>query len=86
MELEHAVYAGRTLLVLSWNSVPGVVFSFAVGRIVGMVFRFAIGTRNQGVWGQRIVEATAEHRSRRGLAGAPPRGLRQIGSAPDHAG
>ena len=45
------------LVVLSWNSVPGVVFSFAVGRIVGMVFRFAIGTRNQGVWGQRIVEA-----------------------------
>lgn len=44
------------LIVLSWNSVPGVVLSFAVGRVVGMVLRFAIGTRNQGAWGKQVVQ------------------------------
>lgn len=54
----NALYAlGVLLVVLSWNSVPGVVFSFAVGRIVGMVIRFAVGTRNQGAWGTQVVQS-----------------------------
>lgn len=54
----NALYAlGVLLVVLSWNSVPGVVLSFAVGRIVGMVIRFAVGTRNQGAWGTQVVQS-----------------------------
>lgn len=54
----NTLYALAVLLVvLSWNSVPGVVLSFAVGRVVGMVIRFAVGTRNQGAWGEQVVQA-----------------------------
>ncbi|WP_236630750.1 lysylphosphatidylglycerol synthase transmembrane domain-containing protein [Bifidobacterium aemilianum] len=45
------------LVVMSWHSVTGVCVSFAVGRVVGMVIRFVIGTRNQGSWGRQIMLA-----------------------------
>lgn len=54
----NTLYALAILLVvLSWNSVPSVVFSFAVGRVLGMVIRFVVGTRNQGAWGAQLVQA-----------------------------
>lgn len=54
----NALYVLAVLLVvLSWNSVPGVLVSFAVGRIVGMTVRFATGTQNKGAWGRQLVQA-----------------------------
>ena len=45
------------MIVLSWHTVVGVIVSFCVGRIVGLLFRFAIGTQNKGLWGIHIVRA-----------------------------
>lgn len=45
------------LVVLSWNSVAGVLVSFAVGRIIGMLIRFAIGTQTNGAWGSQVVQS-----------------------------
>ena len=47
------------LVVLSVNSVAGVLVSFATGRLVGMLVRFLIGTKNQGAWGDDVVQALA---------------------------
>lgn len=49
--------AAAVFVVISWHSVSGVIVSFAVGRVIGLVIRFAIGTRNQGLWGEQIVQA-----------------------------
>nr|WP_152233542.1 lysylphosphatidylglycerol synthase transmembrane domain-containing protein [Bifidobacterium leontopitheci] len=45
------------LILLSVNSVVGVIVSFAAGRTVGMLLRFIIGTKNQGAWGNDLVQA-----------------------------
>lgn len=45
------------LILLSVNSVAGVLVSFAAGRLVGMLLRFGIGTKNQGTWGAELVQA-----------------------------
>ncbi|MCI1673380.1 MAG: flippase-like domain-containing protein [Bifidobacterium tibiigranuli] len=45
------------LVVLSWHSVSGVLVSFVVGRVIGMLLRFLAGTQNKGAWGQEIVDA-----------------------------
>lgn len=47
------------LIALSVNSVSGVIVSFAAGRLVGMLMRYAIGTKNQGAWGAELVQALA---------------------------
>lgn len=54
----NILYALAVLFVVfSWNSMPGVVVSLAIGRAVGMAVRFIIGTQNKGVWGQQIVQS-----------------------------
>ncbi len=54
----NTLYALAVLfVVLSWNSIPGVVVSFAVGRTVGAVIRFVVGTQNKGAWGNQIVQS-----------------------------
>ncbi|HCH22449.1 MAG TPA: TIGR00374 family protein [Bifidobacterium sp.] len=54
----NVLYAVAVLLVvLSWNSLTGVIVSFVVGRIVGMLIRFALGTQNNGVWGRQLAQS-----------------------------
>ncbi|WEV41442.1 lysylphosphatidylglycerol synthase transmembrane domain-containing protein [Bifidobacterium sp. ESL0682] len=49
--------AAAVFVIVSWHSVAGVIVSFAVGRIIGLVLRFAMGTRTQGLWGTGVVQA-----------------------------
>ncbi|WEV66427.1 lysylphosphatidylglycerol synthase transmembrane domain-containing protein [Bifidobacterium sp. ESL0764] len=49
--------AAAVFVIVSWHSVAGTIVSFAVGRIIGLVLRFAMGTRTQGLWGSGIVQA-----------------------------
>ncbi|KAB8295626.1 lysylphosphatidylglycerol synthase transmembrane domain-containing protein [Bifidobacterium avesanii] len=48
-----------TLVVLSTNSLSGVLLSFAIGRAAGLCIRLAVGTQNKGAWGSSIVTALA---------------------------
>ena len=51
----NLLYATAALMVmLSWHSVAGVLVSFALGRALGMVIRFATGTRSTGIWGEEL--------------------------------
>ncbi|MCH4208675.1 lysylphosphatidylglycerol synthase transmembrane domain-containing protein [Bifidobacterium sp.] len=45
------------LVVVSWHSVSGILVSFAMGRLIGMLLRFAVGTQNKGEWGEQIVQS-----------------------------
>lgn len=49
--------AAAIFVIVSWHSVAGTIVSFAIGRIIGLVLRFAMGTRTQGLWGSGIVGA-----------------------------
>ncbi|WEV73403.1 lysylphosphatidylglycerol synthase transmembrane domain-containing protein [Bifidobacterium sp. ESL0798] len=49
--------AAAIFVIVSWHSVAGTIVSFAVGRVIGLVLRFAMGTRTQGLWGSGIVQA-----------------------------
>lgn len=52
----NTLYAVAVIcIVLSWQSVPGVIVSFSTGRIIGMLLRFGMGTSNTGLWGRQIV-------------------------------
>ncbi len=52
----NVLYAVAVLMVvLSWNSLAGVIASYAIGRVIGMLIRFAIGTQNM---------ARGDHKSR----------------------
>ncbi len=54
----NVLYALAVLLVmLSWNSLAGMIVSFAAGRTIGMLIRFAVGTRNNGVWGLQVAQS-----------------------------
>lgn len=44
-------------VVLSWNSLSGVLVSFAVGRALGMLIRFMLGTQTNGLWGSQVAQA-----------------------------
>ena len=44
-------------VVLSWNSLSGVLVSFAVGRALGMLIRFMLGTQTNGLWGNQVAQA-----------------------------
>lgn len=44
------------LVIVSWHSVAGVLISFAIGRLVGMLLRFAAGTQSKGTWGNDVVQ------------------------------
>lgn len=53
----NVLYAVAVILVIvSWHSVAGVLVSFEVGRLIGMLLRFAVGTQNKGIWGADIVQ------------------------------
>ncbi|NEG69384.1 lysylphosphatidylglycerol synthase transmembrane domain-containing protein [Bifidobacterium choloepi] len=43
------------LIITSWSTVIGAVVSVLVGRMVGLVVRFVVGTQNTGAWGMQIV-------------------------------
>ena len=54
----NVLYAAAVLMVvLSWNSLAGVIASYAIGRVIGMLIRFAIGTQNNGAWGSQIAQS-----------------------------
>ena len=54
----NVLYAVAVLMVvLSWNSLAGVIASYAIGRVIGMLIRFAIGTQNNGAWGSKIAQS-----------------------------
>lgn len=44
-------------IAISWHSFSGVLVSFALGRLVGLLLRFAVGVQGNGVWGVQIVQA-----------------------------
>ena len=54
----NVLYAVAMLMVvLSWNSLAGAIASYAIGRVIGMLIRFAIGTQNNGAWGTQIEQS-----------------------------
>lgn len=54
----NILYATAALMVmLSWHSVSGVLVAFFAGRALGMIVRFAVGTRSTGIWGEELVNA-----------------------------
>lgn len=54
----NVLYAVAVLMVvLSWNSLAGIIASYAIGRVIGMLIRFAIGTQNNGAWGSQIAQS-----------------------------
>ncbi|MBB2954679.1 uncharacterized protein (TIRG00374 family) [Bifidobacterium commune] len=50
--------AAAVFVIVSLHSVAGVIVSFAVGRIIGLVLRFAMGTQTRGLWGTGVIQAT----------------------------
>ena len=86
MELEHTVYAGHPAggAVLELGAGRGVLLRRGADCGHGVPFRHRHA--QPGCLGAADRGGAAEHRSRRGLAGAPSRGARRIRSAPDHAG
>ncbi|TCD54899.1 flippase-like domain-containing protein [Alloscardovia theropitheci] len=46
------------LVMLSANSLVGMVISLLLGRMVGLIIRYFIGSPNIGIWGDKIVEAS----------------------------
>ena len=54
----NILYATAALMVmLSWHSVSGVLVAFFAGRALGIIIRFAVGTRSTGIWGEELVNA-----------------------------
>lgn len=48
------------LIMLSADSFTGVFLALLLGRSVGLLVRFAVGTLNVGVWGKGVIEALKE--------------------------
>lgn len=48
---------GAIMVALSWHSITGTLVSLAIGRLVGMLIRFIVGTENKGVWGEDLAHA-----------------------------
>lgn len=54
------LYSVATLMViLSLTSLPGTLVAIALGRLIGMVLRFAVGSESQGVWGVQLAKTLA---------------------------
>lgn len=52
----NILYATAALMVvLSWHSVTGMLVSLTIGRTLGMIIRFCVGTQNAGVWGADLI-------------------------------
>lgn len=51
---------GALLVMLSADTLSSLVVALLLGRAIGLVIRFAIGTLNVGVWGKGVVEALRE--------------------------
>lgn len=45
------------LVMLSANSLVGMVVSLLLGRVIGLIIRYAVGSPNIGLWGNGIVDA-----------------------------
>ncbi|WP_223852411.1 YbhN family protein [Bifidobacterium tissieri] len=46
-------------MIISVDPIAGVAVAFAIGRLIGLLIRFALGTQNKGVWGRQMVQALA---------------------------
>lgn len=46
-------------MVISVDPIAGVAVAFAIGRLIGLLSRFVLGTQNKGVWGRQMVAALA---------------------------
>ena len=56
----NALYAVAVIMIIiSSNSVSGVLVSLLLGRIAGMVIRYIVGTQNKGAWGEAVAQAVA---------------------------
>lgn len=54
----NILYAVAVILVIvSWHSLAGTLISLCIGGLVGLLFRFAIGTQNNGAWGEQVIHA-----------------------------
>lgn len=54
----NALLIGAVIFIItSWSSLPGVIVAICIGRVVGLIMRFAVGTKNSGAWGYQIVQA-----------------------------
>ncbi|EFA23294.1 lysylphosphatidylglycerol synthase transmembrane domain-containing protein [Bifidobacterium gallicum] len=51
------IAAGVIFVITSWSSVTGIMLSLLLGRVIGLVLRFAIGSINTGAWGRQIISA-----------------------------
>lgn len=51
------IVAAVIFIITSWSSVVGVLVAILLGRTIGLIIRFAIGTQNTGAWGAQIVGA-----------------------------
>lgn len=57
----NALYVVAAIMIMvSWHSLPGVLVSFALARIIGMLIRFASGSENKGTWGRHLAQALAD--------------------------
>ena len=45
------------MVVISVEPIAGVVVAMAIGRLIGLLVRFTIGTQNKGAWGEQVVQA-----------------------------
>lgn len=54
----NVLFGGGVLLVItSWDSLTGVLVSLCIGRVIGCILRFALGTQSTGAWGMQVVHA-----------------------------
>lgn len=51
------IIVSAVLVMLSANSFVGMMVSLLVGRCIGLLIRFTVGSPNIGIWGQGIVHA-----------------------------
>lgn len=63
-EYKHVMWGWNALFIVtlillfsSWDSYPGVLISYCLGRTIGALIRFAKGTCSKGAWGDDIVLA-----------------------------
>lgn len=53
-----ALFIATPIFILaSWHSLTGMLIAMCLGRTIGALIRFMLGTTNKGAWGYEIVEA-----------------------------
>ena len=56
---DESILASEDILPMTIHKhkVSGVLVAFFAGRALGMIIRFAVGTRSTGIWGEELVNA-----------------------------